>query len=109
MMRSKIDKIGELEHSIFLLERKKQGIAREIKDDVMGVTSSLKPSNIIHRVVKEVGGKPEMKKSILVGISSIIGGLFSKKIGARGTSSLKAKLLMVGLQIVATRIVAKKV
>lgn len=109
MMTKKANKIGELEHSIYLLEKKKKQVAQDIKEDLLSTASLLKPSNVLHRVVEDFRGKSEVKKSIFLGISGIIGGFLSKKLLTKGTSSIKAKILLVGLQVLATRIVAKKV
>lgn len=109
MMKMEIDRVTELDHKIYLLERKKKAMANDIKNDMVEVASYMKPSNMIQRVISDFQKKPTMKKSLMLGLSSILSGYISKKVLINGRSSLKSRILIAGLQLVTAQFVARKV
>lgn len=109
MKKNKQDMVKELENNIYLLARKKEEIGLTIQKDLRDTATSLKPSNIISKMIDDFKNSSETKNALMMGLSGILGSYFSTKMRCKKTTSLKTRILLIGLQLIATKFLAKEV
>ena len=98
----------DLATAIKRLERKRNIMEAELKDDFHNILESLKPANVLKRTIHEVQESTPLKYNLLKVALGLGAGYFSRKMVVGKSAGLVKKALGTVVQYGITHFIAKK-
>ncbi len=98
-----------LDEAIYSLEASRAKQKKELHTQWKQTVASVRPSNLINQVVRDISSAPEIKGNIMSLITSLIGGYASKKLIVGESKSVFKKLLGYIFQNQITRWISNKI
>ena len=98
----------DLSVAIKRLERKKQRLEEELKDDFHTILQELKPTNLLKNTLHEIQESTPLKHNLLKVALGLGAGYFSRKLVIVKSSGIVKKALGTALQYGITNFIAKK-
>jgi len=98
----------DLSVAIKRLERKKQRLEEELKDDFHTILQELKPTNLLKNTLHEIQESTPLKHNLLKVALGLGAGYFSRKLVIGKSAGIVKKALGTALQYGITNFIAKK-
>lgn len=96
-----------LKNSILFLELRQKEEGKLLKEQFTVTYESLRPINVIHKMINDISGPSEIKDELIQTASGLITGYFSRKLLVRSSKNPFLRLAGVFLQYGVTNLVVK--
>lgn len=103
-----VNNTDDIAIAIEKLERKKNVLEQELRDDFHKVATSLRPGNILKSTIAEVRESTPLRHNLLQVALGLGAGYFSRKLVVGKSAGLLKKALGTALQFGVTKLVAGK-